>query len=60
MLGGIVLDKSHKKSMIVSDISDETLQIIFELKKTIKYGSITLVIQDGLVTQIETSEKIRV
>ncbi|MFL0250441.1 YezD family protein [Clostridium neuense] len=32
---------------------------ISELLKDIKYGSITLVIQDGVVIQIETSEKIR-
>lgn len=32
---------------------------IFELLEHIRYGSITLVIEDGIIIQIETSEKIR-
>lgn len=34
----------------------EELQVII---KTVKHGSITLIIQDGLVIQIDKNEKIR-
>jgi hypothetical protein len=40
-------------------ISDENLKKLLELLKTIKYGSITLVVQDGVVVQVEKNEKIR-
>jgi len=35
------------------------LQKLLELVKTVKYGSITLVIQDGRVVQIDKNEKMR-
>ena len=40
-------------------ISDEDLERLFHLLGSIKYGSITLVIQDGRVVQIERNEKLR-
>jgi hypothetical protein len=40
-------------------ISNENLKKLLELLKTIKYGSITLVVQDGVVVQVEKNEKIR-
>lgn len=40
-------------------ISNENLKILLELLKTVKYGSITLIVQDGVVVQIEKNEKIR-
>lgn len=43
------------KNNEIKDYTDK----VSELLKAIKYGSITLVIQDGVVVQIETSEKIR-
>ena len=49
-------DIIHKKKEAVSKCDIEK---ILQLTKTIKYGSITLVIQDGVLIQIETSEKIR-
>lgn len=42
-----------------NEISPGDMDKILKLIKTIKYGSITLVIQDGILIQIETSEKIR-
>ncbi|WP_411830012.1 YezD family protein [Metasolibacillus meyeri] len=36
-----------------------TLESIKEMLETIKFGTITLVIQDGHVVQIEKNEKIR-
>lgn len=40
-------------------ISPENHKQLTELLKTIKYGSITLVIQDGKVIQIDKNEKLR-
>ncbi len=40
-------------------LSSADLQRLLELIKTIKYGSVTLVIQDGRVVQIDRNEKVR-
>ncbi len=40
-------------------ITPQQLQKIQVLAETIRYGSITLVFQDGALIQIEKSEKIR-
>jgi hypothetical protein len=41
-------------------ISNENLEKLKEMLKFIKFGSITLVIQDGVVVQIEKNEKVRI
>lgn len=41
-------------------IAQAQLRQIQELAETIRYGSITLVFQDGILIQIEKSEKIRI
>ena len=41
-------------------ITQEQLRQIQELAETIRYGSINLVFQDGILVQIDRSEKIRV
>ena len=41
-------------------ISTEHVQQIEEFAKSIRYGSITLVFQDGDLIQIEKNEKIRI
>jgi hypothetical protein len=38
---------------------EETLEKIKETVASVKYGTVTLVIQDGHVVQIEKNEKIR-
>jgi hypothetical protein len=40
-------------------ISEENIKKILNLISTTKYGSVTIVIQDGRVIQIEKNEKIR-
>jgi len=40
-------------------ISEENLKKLLQLLKTTQYGSVTLVVQDGLVIQIERNEKLR-
>ncbi|MCB2295697.1 YezD family protein [Clostridium algoriphilum] len=40
-------------------ISEENLKKLLELLKTTQYGSVTLVVQDGVVIQIERTEKLR-
>lgn len=37
----------------------EIFEIVRKLVNNIKYGSVTLVIQDGKIIQVETQEKIR-
>ena len=41
-------------------ITGEQLNKILSLAQTTKYGSITLIFQDGLLIQIDHNEKIRV
>ena len=41
-------------------ITDAQIEQIRELARTIRYGSITLVFQDGALIQIDKSEKIRI
>lgn len=41
-------------------IEEQELQKVFELVKQTLYGSVTIVIQDGRIVQIEKNEKIRI
>lgn len=41
-------------------IAQAQVQQIQELASTIRYGTITLVFQDGILIQIEKNEKIRI
>lgn len=41
-------------------ISEENLDRLIEMLKHIKYGSVTLVIQDGVVVRLEKKEKVRI
>ena len=45
---------------VKSNLSSESLNVILNILNEIKYGALTLVVQDGKVIQIERSEKIRV
>lgn len=40
-------------------ISENNLKKLLELLKTTKYGSVTLVVQDGIAIQMERNEKLR-
>ena len=40
-------------------LSEEQLQALLEQIAGIRYGSVTVIIQDGRVVQIERNEKIR-
>ncbi|MDR3595713.1 YezD family protein [Clostridium sp.] len=40
-------------------IEDKKLKEIFKMIEKIKYGSITLIIQDGVIIQVDKNEKIR-
>lgn len=41
-------------------ISDTDLNKIREFLETIQYGSVTVIVQDGKVIQIEKNEKVRI
>jgi hypothetical protein len=43
----------------VSNTDKEYEKLINEMTKSMKYGSITITIQDGKIVQIEKNEKIR-
>lgn len=43
----------------LNSISDEQIETIKELAGSIKFGQVTLVIQDGVLVQIETTRKLR-
>ena len=49
-----------EKNIITGTGREDVHKVIDEYLKKIKFGSITLVIQDGRVVQIESSEKIRI
>lgn len=48
---------SHTKP--IKDNLDEALNEAKKIINEIKYGSVTLIVQDGVVIQIERQEKIR-
>ncbi|MDS0524785.1 YezD family protein [Clostridium sp. SHJSY1] len=41
-------------------LTEEKMKQILELVSEINYGSVTLVIQDGIVVQVDRNEKIRI
>lgn len=41
-------------------ISRQDIEKLFEMAKSLKYGSITLVFQDGNLIQLEKNEKVRI
>lgn len=43
----------------VNTISDNDIKKIKEFLETIQYGSVTVIVQDGKVIQIEKNEKVR-
>ncbi|MCH3963672.1 MAG: YezD family protein [Clostridium sp.] len=56
-VGGVVA--VNKKELHNNSISQENLDKLICMLSTIRYGSITLVVQDGKVVQIEKNEKVR-
>lgn len=50
----------HRCSVIIDMDNKQTIELIDQLVKSLKYGNINIVIQDGKVVQIEKTEKIRV
>lgn len=50
------ISRLYKKD---NTISQEYIEIILETLKDIRYGSIKLIVQDGVLIQIEVNEKIR-
>jgi hypothetical protein len=52
----------HSKGLdaIRNTIEEHELLKVFEMVKQMHYGSVTIVIQDGKIVQIEKNEKIRI
>lgn len=51
----------RKENLLLGNrsISEENLKRLLELLKTTQYGSVTLVVQDGIAIQMERNEKLR-
>jgi hypothetical protein len=49
-----------KYSIHKNTIQESDVKIILEFLETIQYGSVTVIIQDGKILQIEKNEKIRI
>lgn len=58
---GIEKVKAFSPEAVISEdiISQENLNRIFRYLKGIRFGTVTLIIQDGKVIQVEKTEKIR-
>ncbi len=54
------MNQERKESNRRDPIAPAQLRQIQELSRAIRYGSITLVFQDGVLIQIEKNEKIRI
>ncbi|MBQ1435731.1 MAG: YezD family protein [Clostridia bacterium] len=49
-----------KESITKQALTEDQLERIKELSQKIRFGSLNLVFQDGILVQIEINEKIRV
>lgn len=58
LLGGVIM--KQVVNITKESISKNDLKFLIDLINSIKYGSVTIIIQDGKVIQIETNEKIRI
>ena len=52
--------EKDKHSVQKNVIQDRDIRKIIEFLETIQYGSVTVIVQDGKILQIEKNEKIRV
>ena len=50
---------SDKKQLFEDAISQENLDKVFKYVESIRFGTVTLVIQNGKVVQVEKTEKIK-
>ncbi|ADY57075.1 Protein of unknown function DUF2292 [Syntrophobotulus glycolicus DSM 8271] len=55
-----MVDNKKSGDSSQNPISDEYIEKLVTLLKTIKFGSITLIIQNGEVVQLEKNEKMRI
>ncbi|WP_081580480.1 YezD family protein [Gottschalkia acidurici] len=46
--------------MLEKESSEESLSKLGKIINTVKYGSVTAIIQEGKIVQIERNEKVRV
>jgi hypothetical protein len=54
------MEQEKKNGSQRAAITQAQLQQVRELAETIRYGSITLVFQDGVLIQIDKNEKFRI
>jgi len=51
--------KCVNRDRVLKSVSDENFSRLLDLIENIQYGTVTLIIQDGRVIQIDRNEKIR-
>lgn len=49
----------RRRIKLKADEKEELIAHLEKMMETLKYGSITLVVQDGKIVQIEKNEKVR-
>lgn len=54
------LENANNRSTHKNVILERDIAKIIEMLETIQYGSVTVIVQDGKILQIEKNEKIRV
>jgi hypothetical protein len=55
----VVMAEDKKTAEKTEPLSESDLKQLAEILSTVRHGSVTLVIQNGKVVQIEKNEKIR-
>ena len=57
--GIIMTSRKNKSDRILNSISDDNFEKLLDLIEGVQFGTVTLVIQDRKVVQIDKNEKIR-
>ncbi len=59
MYKGVLSLEKEEHVFQLSTLTEQDLKKIIELIEATRYGSITVIVQDGKIVQIEKNEKIR-
>lgn len=53
------MSEKDDRKLNYNSISEQDLKRLLDIVETVCYGSVTLIIQDGKVIQLERNEKVR-
>jgi hypothetical protein len=57
--GAFPMDPKQKENMPNDDAADEAIEQIRESLRGLKFGSVNIIVQDGVIVQIDRTEKKR-